>query len=272
MSMPAASAEVVIRTGWLNDPAALMAGQGVTALVLALAARGVARGTPGQIAQDEWSYHVDPEDADRAERAGLVTIEPQAHGYLVHCSAWLLMQLDTDVKIGRRLLTRLRVRRLRARRRGEDDRQLDLFEDAEDVTAEVAAVNDLACAKACGKAADRPADVTRHVTRDLWKTSATHSISARPRACGTARQTYEDQDRIRACARMKKAGPAPVSLPLVMAIVSAAWTRNRWRKALDVTERRQLLDEVRTTCKRAHLTIPATSLIQRAITLRSKSA
>jgi len=256
------------RCGWLDDPVARDAGRAVVALVLALAARAAERGTPGELSSAEWVYHLDPREADRALRAGLVHREELGGGaFVLRLSAWVLAQVDTNRSIRRRELTRDRVRRFRAR-----PRQLDLFEDGESEAIPTAAQVVPVARLRCAKPVRANVDVTVDVTQSVEKSPRT----LYPRAGAPAVRTSEDQEEQltrSVVAREQKQWTTPDDrrgLRLLMAIVANASGDAIERRRLRDDERRALLDRVRTTCARAHLALPPDAMIDTAVALLRK--
>lgn len=277
-----APAEAFVRCGWLTDPVAVSAGPSVTAIVLTLAARAVERGDE-LLSPTEWVYHVDPREAAAAVRAGLVTVERGPSGVdVMRPTGWTLSQVDTEQRRTRRLQARFRMRRMRARRRGDDVDQLDFFDalDAADEgetapsstcenrAAELSSRNDLACAKAVRA----NVDVTHDVTQTVEKSAP---LSVHPRAgsrAGTSSVPYEKQIRSLARSDEKQWKVTGADFRLLQAVVAAARRDDPDRRRLSRSERRRLLDDVRTTCARAHLRIPPDGVIRRAIVLDGRTA
>ena len=275
-------ATAVVRTGWLTDPVVDQVGPATVALVLHLAARAAeaapAAGGAVVIAPDVWTAFIDAGAAARLKSAGLVEPIAGAGGGLhgVRVGAWLLGQIDTDQRINNRLRSRERMRRMRLRRAAGLPRQLPLWMDdrpAEGESTPALETKDLdanlCMCKNCGCTADVTSDVTETLAGALYP---------RARARPMVRTKYIPAASVRKAAKSTKQqkGPRPISdilgaeappaFRLVLALVArtrrARWS---WRYPTTATDRRELLQAIRTDMVRARLAPPADRDIKRAI-------
>ena len=264
----------VVRSGWLTDPLADAVGPATVALVLHLAARAMAEaGAAVVIAPDAWTAFIDEPATARLVAAGLVEVlAPDGERAGVRVGGWLLGQIDTEAAVNRRVRTRDRVRRMRLRRAGIGE-QLPLWTAEEGETMPPLQTKDLATnlglCKTCGRSADVTSDVTLSNAAALYP---------RAHACAMVRTKYDLAASVRKAAKSTKqpkrtravsdaiGAEAPPAFRLLLALVArtrrARWS---WRYPTTATDRRELLEAIRTDMVRAHLAPPADREIKRAI-------
>lgn len=271
----------VVRSGWLTDPLTDGIGPATVALVLHLAARASSAAPAGAaitIAPAEWLAFLDTAAAARVLAAGLVEVLPTEAGGLAgfRVGDWLRRQIDTEDAVSHRIRSRERMRRLRMRRAGSEPTQLPLWlaeRAAEGESKPARQTKDLAAklsmCKSCGRSADVTSDVTDFESGALYPRARTRPnvrTTYEVAASGTKAAKSTKQQTSGGAAADGIGASAPPAFRLLLALVArtrrARWS---WRYPMTGTDRRELLNAVRTDLVRAHLPTPADREIKRAI-------
>jgi len=269
-----------VATGWLADPLADAVGPATVALVLHLAARASAEAAGGQVTIPAavWNGYIDADATARLASAGLIDVLPAEAGGIagVVVGGWLLGYVDTEGAINRRVNTRERVRRLRARRAESAPGQLALWiteRPAKGESTPMLETKDLAAKLGLCITCERSADVTSDVTL-LAGAAIYPRADARPKvrtkyisaASGTQAAKIKKQPKSDRAISDSIGAEAPAAFRLLLALVArtrrARW---QWRYPTTATDRRGLLEAVRTDMARAHLPAPMDREIKRAI-------